>query len=82
MEMLSSKANIHHSKLPALGEIVIVKKRELEPGCRYRKFIVESFPLSDSADQRYSRGIHTVNLKALDNGDTFRVSGIYCEAID
>jgi hypothetical protein len=79
--MLSSKANIHHSKLPELGEIVIVKMRELKPSRRYRKFIVESFPLSDSADQRYSRGIHTVNLKALDTGDRFRVSGFYCESI-
>jgi len=80
--MLTPIANTHHSKLPNLGEIVVVKISEIAPGYRYRKFIVESFPLSDSPDQRYSRGIHTVNLKALDNGERVRVSGFYCEPIN
>jgi hypothetical protein len=79
--MLTSIGNVHRSKLPKRGEIVVVKTRELQQGHRYRRFIVESFPLSDSPDQRYSRGIHTVNLRALDNNALVRVSGFYCEEV-
>lgn len=81
--MLSShRQNTHHSRLPQLGAIVIVRDRPLGPGRRFRRFIVESFPLSDAADQRYSRGIHTCTLRALDNGQRFRVAGHYCETIE
>ena len=79
--MLTSIANCHRYPLPKPGAIVIVKTRPLFPGNRFRRFIVESFPLSDSADQRYSRGIHTANIKALDNGERFKVSGHWLEEI-
>ena len=80
--MLTSTANIHRHKLPSIGAIVIVKDRPLGPGRLYRRFIVESFPLSDSADQRFSRGIHTCTIRALDNDDRFRISGFYCEELE
>lgn len=82
--MLTSIANIHHSRLPKLGAVVRLpglSRNGIDPKWRW---IVESFPLSDAADQRYCRGIHTVNLRCL----TFpaitrerpkRVSGFWCE---
>jgi hypothetical protein len=79
--MLTTIANIHHSKLPRLGAIVHVVMRALQPGHRYRKFIVESFPLSDAADQRFSMGIHTCTIRALDNGERRRIAGHWCEEV-
>lgn len=76
--MLTTAGNYHHSVLPGLGAIVSVRTRDLAPGHRYRRFIVESFPLYDNV-LPYSVGIHTVNLRALDNGEAVRVSGFYCE---
>ena len=79
--LTSHRQNIHHPKLPKIGAIVSVQVRPLGPGRRWRKWIVESFPLCDSADARYSWGIHTVNLRALDNGESVRVTGHYCEEV-
>ncbi len=76
--MLTPAANIHRSRLPALGAIVTVQLTAAPVNFRWRRFIVESFPLCDSADSRYSWGIHTVNLRALDNGEARRVSGHWC----
>jgi hypothetical protein len=76
--VLTSRANIHRHRLPAPGAVVTVRTRRPLPGHRYRRFIVESFPLSDAADQRYSRGIHTVTLRALDNSERVRVAGHWC----
>ena len=81
--MLNNKSqNYHHSKLPNLGDIVIVRMKTLMPNEKHRKYIVESFPLCDSADSRYSVGIHTANLRALGNGEKFRVSGHWLETIE
>lgn len=79
--MLTPRANTHHSKMPQLGAIVVVRMRPLAPGHRFRRFIVESFPLSDAAS-RHSRGIHTCTIRALDNGQRFRIAGHWCEEID
>ena len=76
--MLTPAANIHGHRLPSLGAVVSVRTRALAPGRRYRRFIVESFPLFDGADMRYTRGIHTVNLRALDHGEIIRVAGHWC----
>lgn len=79
--MLSPIGNIHRSKLPPLGAIVTVHvDRVLQAGHRWRRFIVEAFPLSDAPDA-FSRGIHTVHLRALDNGQRFRVSGHWCREV-
>jgi hypothetical protein len=76
--MLASKRqNFHHSKLPRLGAIVTVRDRPLGPGRRYRRFIVESFPLCDN-DRPYSFGIHTCMIRALDNGERFKIAGHWC----
>jgi hypothetical protein len=81
--MLTPIGNYHHHAMPRPGAIVIVKMdRQLMSGHRWRRFIVESYPLSDAADQRYSKGMHTVNLRALDNNWRCRVSGFWCEEID
>lgn len=77
--MLSSRTNIHRSKLPrpgALGVIVGLHRHGIDPG---RRCIVESFPVTDSADYRYSIGIHTCTVRFLDNGERRRVSGFYFE---
>ena len=76
--MLTSIANIHRHQLPNPGEIVNVnglRSHGFNPSDRW---IVESFPLSDSADQRYSRGIHTVTVRRLRDGRSARISGFYC----
>lgn len=73
--MLTSRANCHHSKMPRPGALVYVRDRALRPGRRWRRFIVESFPVSDAADPRFSRGIHTCTVRALDNGARFKVAG-------
>lgn len=77
--LTSTRQNVHHSKLPPLGAIVTVRTRPLAPGHRFRRYIVESFNLCDSADYRYSRGIHLVNLRALDRQERVTVAGHWCE---
>lgn len=88
--MLTPSANLHRSSLPKLGAIVTMPGLAALSGytlpmrrgyCRpsFRRFIVESFPLNDSADSRYSCGIHTVTVRALDNGEARRVAGHWCE---
>ena len=84
--MLTPSANIHHSKLPSLGSIVtmpglgwVTRPKPRNGRYTFRRFIVESFPLCDSADSRYSRGIHTVNVRSLDDGRLFNVAGHWCE---
>ena len=81
--MLNTRQNFHHSKLPALGEIVTawglgvrVNLRSLRP--TLRRFIVEAFPLCDNV-RPWSLGIHTVHLSALDNGERVRVAGHWLE---
>jgi hypothetical protein len=39
---------------------------------------MESLPLSDAADQRYSRGIHTVTIRALDTGERRKPGVCWC----
>jgi hypothetical protein len=75
------RQNFHHSKLPQPGEMgYIVTGQDRFGGPRYycgrrRKCIVESFPLTDSPDYRYSIGIHTVTVRFLDNQERWRCSG-------
>ena len=77
--MLTPRGNVHHSKLPRLGAIVTVRIYKLLPGSRYERWIVESYPLTDAADPRYSRGIHTVTLRHLgDQRQRVRVAGHWC----
>lgn len=77
------RQNYHHSKLPEPGEIgyiIIGYARFSSPrylGGRRRKCIVESFPLTDSPDYRYSIGIHTITVRFLDNRERARYSGAY-----
>lgn len=80
--MLTPLANIHRSKLPRPGATVIVRMREPMPGQRHRKWRVESYPLCDSADYRFSLGIHTVAIRALDNGERRIIAGHWCEELD
>lgn len=70
--LTSYRQNTHRSVLPALGAIGCLPSL-VGP----RRCIVESFPLSDAADQRYSRGIHTCVVRFLDNGERRRVSGFW-----
>ena len=76
------RQNFHHSKLPQPGEmgyLITGHDRFGNPcyqGGRRRKCIVESFPLTDSPDYRYSIGIHTVTVRFLDNQERRRCSGV------
>ena len=71
----SYRQNIHHSKLPGTGAIGrIVGLSTVNP---LRKCIVIAYPLTDSADYRYSIGIHTCFVKFLDNGEIQRFSGFW-----
>ena len=76
IKMLDNKRqNFHHSILPKLGEIVTLPDLH-KPG----KWIVESFNLCDSANYRYSIGIHLVNLAAIrDRRIKTTVSGFWCK---
>ena len=80
--MLTPIANTHKSRLPKPGAIVRVIGLECKGYSPKRRWIVESYPLSDAADQRYSRGIHTVRLKSLDGQSTTKISGFYCDEQD
>ncbi len=73
------RQNFHHSKLPRIGAVgYVVGLGTINPR---RKAIVESFPLCDSANPRYSYGIHTCVVRFLDNHERQRISGIWFEAL-
>lgn len=85
----SRRQNCHRSKLPRAGAIVTVPG--LARGWRWntrgevrrgglRRWIVVAFPLCDNTPP-YSIGIHTVWIRALDNGELRRVSGFYCREV-
>lgn len=79
--MFKTRHNFHHSRLPAVGALVHVHAdRCSRPGQRYRTFIVECYPLCDN-DYPYSLGIHTVHVRALDNGERRKVSGHLCKVL-
>lgn len=81
--MLSSaRQNTHRSRLPALGAIVSIST-ELTRKRYYpaKRWIVESFPLCDSADWRYSRGIHTVNIVSVCGRFRARLSGFWLDEL-
>lgn len=70
--MLTTRlARVHHNRVPHIGAIVEAHvDRELQPGHRWRKFRVVSypgFPLRLLPYTPYANG-HLVNLEALDNG--------------
>lgn len=75
--MLQGKRqNTHHSKLPppgALGHIVGLST--VNPR---RKCIVSHYPLCDNV-LPFSRGIHTVFVRFLDNSEIACFSGIWFE---
>jgi hypothetical protein len=75
--MLSTRTNFHHSKLPKIGSVVRIPVLICNPNPK-RKYRATAYPLSDNAG---GYGIHTVFLKALDNGQEIRVSGHYCETL-
>jgi len=78
--LTTTRQNFHHSKLPAagaVGYIVGLQRAEFKG-----KWIVESFPLTDSPDYHYSYGIHTVNLRRLADNRQCKVSGFYFQEAD
>jgi hypothetical protein len=84
-----TRQNYHHSKLPAMGSIVILPTLDAPRQHRgwktYPVYIVESCNVTDAprTDGRYySVGIHTVTLALLaDRNQRRTVSGFYCEEI-
>lgn len=78
------RQNFHHSVLPKPGEIGRIDMRrgrqrdwDLDDGLCRRKCIVSHYALTDSADYRFSIGIHTVWVRFLDNGEVRRFSGFW-----
>jgi hypothetical protein len=72
--MLTPRANVHHSRLPAPGAVGhIVGLSTVDP---QRKCIVSHYPLCDNV-LTYSIGIHTVYVRFLDNQEELCVSGIW-----
>ena len=72
--MLTPRANIHHSRLPAPGAVGhIVGLSTIDP---QRKCIVSHYPLCDNV-LPHSIGIHTVYVRFLNNREELRVSGIW-----
>jgi hypothetical protein len=76
--MLKGKRqNIYHSKLPPPGEMGhVIGLQMVDPR---RCCIVSHYPLCDNV-LPYSRGIHTVWIRFLDNGELRRISGIWFHA--
>ena len=74
------RQNLHHSKLPKLGTIGRINGLStVDPR---RRCIVIAYPLTDSADYRFSVGIHTVFVRFFDNGEIRRFSGLWFEPVD
>jgi hypothetical protein len=78
--MLQSKRqNFHHSKMPAIGEIVKVPARicnRLNGINPNTKHIVIAFPLCENV-RPYSIGIHTCLIQSLKDGSIHKVSGFF-----
>jgi hypothetical protein len=75
MMLQHKRQNTHRSKLPKPGAIGhIVGLSIVDPR---RKCIVSHYPLCDSADYRYSVGIHTIYVCFLDNREIARFSGFW-----
>jgi len=74
------RQNTHRSKLPKPGEIGYIVG--LSTVNSHRKCIVSHYPLCDSADYRYSVGIHTVWVRFLDDGELARFSGCWFRSQD
>jgi hypothetical protein len=74
------RQNTHHSKMPRPGAVGYI--RGLRTVYLWRKCIVSHYPLTDSPDCRFSRGIHTVYVRFLDNGEVGQFSGFWFEEAD
>lgn len=74
------RQNIHHSKLPKPGTVGYIVG--LSAVDTRRKCIVIAYPLTDSADYRFSVGIHTLFVRFLDNNEIQRLSGFWFESDD
>lgn len=73
------RQNTHHSKLPKPGEIGrLLGLCMVDPR---RRCMVSHYPLCDNI-LPYSRGIHTVWVRFLDNGELRLVSGIWFQPDD
>ena len=89
--MLTTATNFHRSRLPAagaVGRLILRRDRWGKPsqfvggapgGRRPARVMVEAFPLTDSPDVRYSRGVHTAYFRRLADGAVFRASGHWFE---
>jgi hypothetical protein len=73
--MLNTRQNYHHSKLPKIGQLVLIDK-QIQPNRKKMLAIVLSFPLCDNC-LPYSKGIHTVNIRILADNSIKQVSGFW-----
>lgn len=84
--MLTSRANVHRSKLPkigAIGKLIMGYNRWNEP--KYYKdiksrWVVIGYNVCDSANYRYSHGIHLAYFQSLEYPEMIvELSGFYFE---
>ncbi len=81
--MLTTRTNVHHSTLPRLGAIgYLIEHIDRWGDVRYwfgrrQRYQCVAYPVCDSADWRYSRGIHTAWFRNLRNGKLVQMSGFY-----
>lgn len=75
------RQNYHHSKLPKVGEIVVIAGLRGNP-LNGQKCIVSHYPLTDNWQwygkndpNRPGRGIHTAYVRVLATGEITRVAG-------
>jgi len=80
--MLTQRGNIHHSKIPSLGNIGYLilgtnqfGEKKYFKG-RKQKYRVVAFPLCDSC-RPYSIGIHTAFFEELKTKKLVQLSGFY-----
>lgn len=84
--MLTQKTNFHRHKLPKIGEIgklIMSRNKWNEPqyylGIK-SNWICTAYNVCDSADYRYSLGIHLAYFRSLQYPKlTIEISGIYFE---
>lgn len=72
--LTGQRQNIHHSKLPQLGDVGHING--LSTVNPRRKCIVIAYPLCDNV-RPYSLGIHTCWVRFLDDGEIQRFSSVW-----
>ncbi len=75
-----TRQNTHKTQIPAPGQIgYLTAGYDTYLGPLYyqgkrQRYQITAYPLTDSADPRYSIGIHTIHARRLADGETIQIS--------